>query len=336
MLRNLLAEGDPDYSTLPKEDTGDAKKAYKMALDLLDAKDLLLDGHILLEKKIEVLGMPEIFGTVDLIGFNPAQKHLLILDYKFGYGEVLAQMNPQLLIYALGARRIFAKTGIDTITLAIIQPQRSDKPLLFTLSNKELNEWNNEVLLPAYEGINRKEMTFCIDDTACRWCPSKLDCPARLQEIDDVFLANDIEDKGYDSVFDKLQMVARMRDWCNTVEAEAERLLKEGVTDPRWKLVQGKANRRWKDEEEAAKWLAARGLKEKERFTFKVIGIPAAETLVKPLITDSVKLQNAFGRLIEEPEGRITYAPSSDKRPGVEIKKVETMVAEFDNDLDSL
>ena len=324
---------DPDYSTLPKADRADAKTALEAAIGLTMDYDMALTGEILLEQEVKVLDMEEIFGTVDLIGFNPETKHLLILDYKFGYGEVLPEWNPQLLIYALGARRIWAKIGINTITLAIIQPQRSSKPRLFNLTNQELNSWEEGNLKPAYEGINSKVMTYAISDEACKWCPSKLDCPARNEELTEV-LWEPFDSGPEKGVFDKLEMVARLRDWCNTVESEAEDLLKNGVTDPRWKLVQGKANRRWADEEEAAKWLAARGLKEKERYNLKIIGIPDAERLVSPLIKDNPRLQTAFARLIDKPEGKITYAKASDPRRAVVVAPV--VMDTFDDELDNL
>jgi hypothetical protein len=130
-------------------------------------------------------------------------------------------------------------------------------------------------------------------------------------------------------------MVARMRDWCNAVEAEAEDKLKAGETDPRWKLVRGKANRRWKNEEEAERWLAARGLKEKERYKWTVIGIPAAEELLDGKLT-STKLQNAFARLIEKPEGKLTYAKAGDKREAVVITAATEIFQKSDDELEDL
>lgn len=359
MQENFGCEGDPDYTALPEGDRDDAKKALEMAwevcLEFEDERLLEKEVNLLLpipDKRTPILdefgdqclhdgGTPiyedEIFGTVDLIGYNAREKHLLILDYKFGYGEVDPTMNRQLLIYALGARRIFAKIGIDNITLCIVQPQRSNRPKLFTLTNAELNDWNDNVLLPAWKAVMAKEKTLVVGDSQCQWCRSKVDCPARLQEIDDIFSEGNAttaqEDK---SVFDKLEMVSRLRNWCNAVEAEAQSRLEAGETDPRWKLVRGKSNRRWANEDDAANFLKNRGFKEKERYRWKVIGIPEAEKLVAPKIADSVKLQNAFQRLIVKPEGKLTYAPANDKREGVEIQKVENIIKEFDDELDSL
>lgn len=198
-------------------------------------------------------------------------------------------------------------------------------------------EWYNTELVPARQRVLEKDTTLVVGDKQCQWCRSKVDCPARLQEIDDIFAEGNAAVAHEDlSVFYKLEMVSRLRDWCNAVEAEAQSRLEAGETDPRWKLVRGKSNRKWANEDDAANFLKNRGFKEKERFNWKVIGIPAAEKLVASKIADSVKLQNAFQRLIVKPEGKLTYAPAEDKREGVEVQKVENIIKEFDDELDSL
>lgn len=327
MQKNLKAES-PDYSTLPVGDRDDAKTALEGALSVLeDFPDALC-----LEQEVKIPDMPEIFGTVDLIAYNELDDHLLILDYKFGYGEVEVEMNPQLMIYALGAYGTFPKTQM--VTLCIVQPQRSKRPQLFTMKMAEVEYWRETDLEPAYTSIKDGAMTFAISDTACKFCPSKLTCPARNNEVQALFESVP-ETKAEESIFDKLEMVSRLRDWCNAVEAEAEDRLKAGETDPRWKLVRGKSNRRWINEEDAERWLAARGLKEKERYDWKVIGIPKAEALLDGKLT-STKLQNAFSRLIEKPEGKLTYAKASDKRTAVEVKAAVEIFEKSDDELEDL
>lgn len=331
MQKNLNAE-TPDFTTIPAGDVADAKVALAAAkLALEDFPDALL-----LEQEVVLHGMPEIFGTVDLIAYNELEEHLLILDYKFGYGEVEVEMNPQLMIYALGSMAVLP-IKVKTVTMCVVQPQRSKNPQFFTMKAAELDYWVETDLEPAYQAIKDGSTSFKIDDDACKWCPSKLTCPARSQEIEDLMFAVPAPPVGKEpSVFDKLEMVARMRDWCNSVEAEAEARLLAGEKDPRWKLVRGKANRKWRDPVAAERWLAARGLKEKERYNWTVIGIPAAEGLVESLIKDSKKLQTAFAALIEKPEGKITYAKAGDKRAAVEVAAVEELMKEFDDDLDNL
>ena len=327
MQKNLKAES-PNYGTLPVADRDDAKIAFEAAKIALEDFN---DG-LWLEQEVKVSHLPEIFGTVDVIAYDELEEHLLILDYKFGYGEVDVDMNPQLLIYASAAETTL-NLKVKTITLCVIQPQRSKRPEFFTLSYAELNAWAVQELEPAYRAIKDGAMTFCVDDTACKWCPSKLECPARNNEVQALF--ETIPERAEESIFDKLEMVARLRDWCNAVEAEAEDRLKAGETDPRWKLVRGRANRRWQDEGAAERFLAARGLKEKERYMWTVIGIPAAEERLEGKLT-STKLQNAFNRLIEKPEGKLTYAKAGDKRAAVVVTAATEIFKQSDDELEDL
>jgi hypothetical protein len=327
MQKNLKAES-PDYSSLPAADHADAKVALEAAKTALED----FNDALWLEKEVKVVGLPEVFGTVDLIAYDELEEQLLILDYKFGYGEVDVDMNPQLLIYARGAITTLS-LKVKTITLCVIQPQRSKRPDFFTLSFSELEAWATQELEPAYRAIKDGAMSFHVDDTACKWCPSKLECPARNNEVKALF--EEIPERAEESIFDKLEMVARLRDWCNAVEAEAEDRLKAGETDSRWKLVRGKSNRRWRDEEAAERWLAARGLKEKERYKWTVIGIPAAEELLAGKLT-STKLKNAFANLIEKPEGKLTYAKAGDKRAAVVVTAAVEIFKQSDDELEDL
>lgn len=298
-------------------DADAARKALKMAWELSD----MIDDPETTQREVEVKvhEAEDCFGTADLVMYSRRDKHLLVADYKFGYGEVRAFMNPQLLIYALGARRLFAQTGIDQITLAVIQPERGDKPDLFTLSQAELNAWMNETFFPAYHAIKSGKGVFVPGETQCKWCPSRRDCPAFTNEIVDLLNgppqgAGDMQMTWVERM--RLAKLARM--WADNQEEALMANLQAGKACPGFKLVRGRSNRAWVDEEEAAKWLAARGLKEKERYKFKVIGIPEAEKIVSGMNL-STKLQNSFSRLIHKPEGKLTYAPESDKREAVSI-----------------
>jgi len=303
-----------DFDSLGN-DAKDAQSALKQAWEL----QLMIDdpANTRKETEVKVYEAEECFGTADLIMYSTRDKHLLVADYKFGYNPVTAEMNPQLLIYALGARRLFAATGIDQITLAIIQPQRSDTPSLFTISQEGLNQWMTQVFYPAYHAIKRNETKFEPGESQCKWCPSKNDCPALMNEVVDLLNADTPPTEGMPWT-ERMRLAKLATLWAAAQEEALMDALQAGIPCPGFKLVRGRSNRRWKDEEEAAKWLAARGLKEKERYDFKVIGIPKAEEIVKGMDL-STKLKNSFERLIIKPEGKLTFAPESDKREAVSV-----------------
>ena len=118
-------EFDNDWDLIDFDSLGDDAEDARTAI--LAAWELqgMIDDPADIQKEIEVkvLEAEDCFGTADLVMYNSVEKHLLVADYKFGYNEVSAENNPQLLIYALGARRLYAQTGINSITLAIIQPK---------------------------------------------------------------------------------------------------------------------------------------------------------------------------------------------------------------------
>jgi hypothetical protein len=311
-------EFDNDWDLIDFDSLGDDAEDARTAI--LAAWELqgMIDDPADIQKEIEVkvLEAEDCFGTADLVMYNSVEKHLLVADYKFGYNEVSAENNPQLLIYALGARRLYAQTGINSITLAIIQPKVNKKPALFTLSNADLNAWRDGVFFPAYRTIRDGKGVFCPGEKQCRWCPSRSDCPKLQGEITDMLNA-DAPEKEL-SWPERIRLAKLARLWADSQEESLLANLQAGVPCSGFKLVRGRSNRKWADEDEAAKWLAARGLKEKERYNFTVIGIPAAEKIVGGMNL-TTKLQNSFNRLIVKPEGKLTYAPETDKREAVHV-----------------
>lgn len=124
--------------------------------------------------------------------------------------------------------------------------------------------------------------------------------------------------------------------WCKAVRAEVERRMLAGTPVPGWKLVQGKqGNRCWSDEAEAEKLLKSFRLKNDVMFDWSLISPTTAEKLhaagtIKPRQYD--KLQD----LISRSNGKPSVAPASDKRPALDIGKVEEQFDALDDDSDNL
>jgi hypothetical protein len=111
-------------------------------------------------------------------------------------------------------------------------------------------------------------------------------------------------------------------------------VLLTGEQVPGFKLVRGRSNRRWKDESAADRWLTSQGLKEKERYDFKLKGPAKIEKIVD---LTPIKLKN-FQGLIEKPEGALTFAREEDKRPAVVINtaEVDDIFQSEEDELESL
>lgn len=120
--------------------------------------------------------------------------------------------------------------------------------------------------------------------------------------------------------------------WCKATRAEVERRMLGGTAVPGWKLVQGKAgNRAWTDEEAARAALKSMRLRDDVMYDFSLISPTTAEKLhaegtIKP------KQWARVQELICRSNGKPSVAPAADKRPALDIGKVEDEFSALDDD----
>ena len=91
------------------------------------AKQHCADPFVLIEQRLDFsCYVPDGFGTGDCL--IVADKLLHIIDFKYGLGVLVdAVDNPQMMLYALGALRLFdALYDIDTVSMTIFQPRREN------------------------------------------------------------------------------------------------------------------------------------------------------------------------------------------------------------------
>ena len=92
---------------------------------------------------------PGSFGSCDFM--LVADKKLHIVDLKYGYIEVQAKENTQMMMYALGALNLFdCLYDIEEVEMTIFQP-RIQNISSWSMSVEELVKWGNEVLRPEAE-----------------------------------------------------------------------------------------------------------------------------------------------------------------------------------------
>lgn len=157
----------------------------------------------------------------------------------------------------------------------------------------------------------RDDPQFIVKKPSIRPALSEPDAKERCAQLDDDDLA---------ICMDSVDLV---EGWCKAVRAEVERRMLAGDTVPGWKLVQGKqGNRAWADEAEAQKLLKSFRLRDDVMYDWSLISPTSAEKLhaagtIKPRQFD--KLQE----LITRSNGKPSVAPASDKRPALDIGKVE-------------
>lgn len=291
---------------------------------LYDAKARTKDALLFLEQKIDLTEfIPEGFGTSDAIII--ADGILDVVDLKYGKGvPVSAEGNKQMMVYALGALIAFdLMFDIHTVRMTIYQP-RIDNVSTWEISVKDLREWAETELRPraklAFDGAGE-----FVAGKHCRFCKARGVCKANadynLQLAKYEFKEAEML-KGED-ISDILDRAKLFRDWLNGVEDYAlDQAVNHGKKWPGYKIVEGRSNRKYSNEDAVAKVLTEKGYKEDMFYEKSVVGITKMEkALGKDVFTA------LLSPLIIKPTGKPALAPLSDKRPA--FNSVEAAAIDF-------
>ena len=262
------------------------------------------------------------FGTSDAV-IN-GDDLLEVIDLKYGKGvRVHAENNPQLRLYALGAVDLFSSLfTIKTVRMTIIQP-RLDHVSTEEMSLEDLTAWGDEVVKPAAAEALRSDAHTAAGEW-CRWCPAKAICRKRAEA--NLELAKyEFKKPGTlsnDEIGEILVRSDELQRWAADVAAYALEQALAGEKFDGWKLVEGRAVRKWADDLKVAEALQAAGYDEALLYERKLYGITAMEKLV-----GKKKLTETLGDLIIKPAGKPVLVPETDKRE--EINTTEAAKADF-------
>jgi hypothetical protein len=129
-------------------------------------------------------GLPEVWGTSDLIGFSAAGPVDIIVDLKFGAGLVVEADEVQVGIYALLAGHAYG-TSPDGVTAWVVQP-RCDHP-----DGPARSYHYSPAALRALEAALRSAAALTSAPAAprragpwCRFCAAAGTCPTKEQAPD--------------------------------------------------------------------------------------------------------------------------------------------------------
>jgi len=287
------------------------------------------DAEAMIEARLDFSRwVPEGFGTGDMV--IVADGILEVIDLKYGKGvPVSAVENTQMRLYALGAYDVNEFLyDIKTVRMTIVQP-RLDSVSTDTMALEELLDWGEEIkpiAQRAWEGIG--ECTPC---DYCNFCKARHTCRALADTCLDTFYKNGgkLNQLLTDSeVSDILAMKDLITKWIKGVYDFAyEKALSGEKQWPGYKLVEGTSRRTITDPDAAAKTLLDNGYKEED--IFKPRELEGITNLQKVLGKKGVA--EYLEAYIENPEGKPTLVPESDKRPA--INTVETMMNEFEDEV---
>ena len=287
--------------------------------------------YVALEVQVDITDYaPEAFGTCDCVMIGGDE--LIITDYKHGKGvPVSAQDNPQMLLYALGALKLYRPIYGDMIrrvSTYIDQPRLGSYDGA-SMTVEELLAWG-ESIKPKAAAAFMGTGEFAPGEW-CRFCRAKAKCRARanqntaLEDFKDCIplgrsipMQAEYDATGFkpsncltDEEIGALLVRAKgLVAWYNDLKEYALAACLNGKTIPGWKAVEGRSTRVWTDQDAALDALMAGGVEE------AIIYDRVPKTLAQlEKVIGKQRFGELVGGMITKSPGKPALAAESDKRP---------------------
>lgn len=268
------------------------------------------------EQKLDFSNIvPEGFGTSDCVMIGGGV--LMVIDFKYGQGvKVEAKMNPQMMLYAVGALNAFSMLyDIHTVAMHIFQP-RIDNIDTYTVTREFLDVWANGIR-PIAEKAYSGQGDYNAGDW-CRFCRAKNLCRARAAFSEEPYKTTNgaaPELLSREEIGEILKKTDAIKKWIADLEEYALSELLSGNDVPGWKAVEGRSNRQFTDTDAAFKYLIDNGYDEAVLYERKPITLTAVEKLL-----GKKDFETQLSEFIIKPPGKPTLAPDSDKRAAITNK----------------
>ena len=313
-------------------------KTTDLYLEHLTEQAMLYDSSptVVAEVKVDFGEyVPEGFGTCDCVMIGGDT--LSITDYKHGKGvPVSAVGNPQMRLYALGALKRYAPVFGDTIKqvrMTIDQP-RLDSYTSDLITVEELRAWGESIkpiAQKAFSGLGE-----FVPGEHCRFCRGKAQCRARanvntaLEDFKDCVPAGSVKPGEFvpqihsyltpggvevhpllsdAEIGDLLIRGQQLVQWYKDLEEYATEALLDGKPIEGWKLVAGRSNRTFTDQDAAIKAVIAAGYDEALVYDRKPKTLSELEKLM-----GKAEFAEKIGSYVVKPLGKPTLALATDKR----------------------
>lgn len=298
-----------------------------------------------IEKRLDMTHIHEgIFGTGDALVYDVASKHLHIVDLKYGKGVVVeVKDNPQLMLYGAGAAARYHNHNVETITITIVQPRAPHKDgavRSITCDVLDLFQFEAEIA-EAGKRVDTATLTlkgkvtpdwekaYLSAGDHCTFCPAQPKCPAAQNSALAGAMA-EFDDEGNIALPDPtgltdeqrqraLSATDQIKNWLKAVQEHEHKRALQGDICPGFKLVNGRATRKWKDEENLEDDLTLMWGIDPE-----VIHNPPAP----PKLKSPAQLEKSVGKkefatfaseLVVKKSSTTNLVPESDPRPAVKV-----------------
>jgi len=344
--------GRSKFVHIDEEPTGeDAMRFFLVDEEMVDAIDMYAD-HVdgLMEHEVDpystleehrVLSVeqkfdmthihPEIFGTGDATVLDVDDRHLHVIDLKYGKGVAVdAAENPQLLLYAAGAARRHHNAQIEKLTVHIVQPRAPHA--LGPIRSYEIDllslfefEYELEKLAKATDDPNAPLKA----GDHCQFCKAQPICPANraatlegvaaeFGTIDTETTMPPLDDLTPEQEGRILREADMILSRVKAVQERAHQKAMEGKLPAGFKLVAKRANRKWIEGVDLVDELSLFGIKQDDMYQPVKMKSPA---MLEPLFPgkNAKQRQEAMAELVVKRSSGTNLVLETDPRPAVNI-----------------
>lgn len=312
---------------------------------------------VMLERWVDIETTGE-GGTCDLAWWDGSDA-LDVLDYKNGRVDVSARENPQLRLYADGAlaalRTLFLQESWlgfpKRLRLHIAKPHaRGAVDIVDTWETSVAvnTGWMCGTVAPAV-AAHRNGTARLVPGDQCRGCQCFATCgtahafAAKAAALDWGVIPTDHKGHAASVVASAEEAAPPARPLADLLAAAplflalakaakaaaAHRLAADPASVPGWKLVEGRANRRWVDPAAAIAALEAAGVPPAVAGPRKPMGVPAALARLEDDAREKFAAQH-----VTKPRGKTSLAPESDPRPALGSNAAADFADDIEDDAD--
>src|ERR1700739_1065362 len=264
----LLLERAPEVEAWNEELRSAGKRYCDFITSLIPVgMQWSVDVFVSLETRVAASSIdPRLFGTADCMLWFPKYRHLIVVDYKYGFIDVdigtVDRPNKQLSAYAIAALDKLTGNRPESVELAVFQPRRiggaPEQRLKLPIAALAAKV---ERLKAEVAEADRPNPKLSIGDH-CRYCKGKPRCPkvqAQMQTALDVAAGQrSVLDMPADDLLALYSARTAIKNVMEDVEEKVAILAKEGHARIVRETRQGR--RVWADPQQAALTLLALGL----------------------------------------------------------------------------